>query len=81
MVLRETEQRQLLPQIAWLERRGATFGGCLRVRETAEHTFLYLRILLRLPACTRDTVCRPSYNFLNLHAIALRGACLTRWKR
>lgn len=43
MVLRETEQRQLLPQIAWLERRGATFGGCLRVRETAEQTFLYLR--------------------------------------
>lgn len=56
MVLRETEQRQLLPQIAWLERRGATFGGCLRVRETAEQTFLYLRFFAQA-ACLYARYC------------------------
>ena len=31
MELQETKSRQLLAQIAWLERRGSSAGGCLRV--------------------------------------------------
>lgn len=31
MVLQETEQRQLLAQLSWLQRRGSVPAGCLRV--------------------------------------------------